>query len=315
MAALYAIVDLPHPHGLAIADQFAALHAGAGPGGLGACQLRFKTATPERRRAAAAVLGPLCHAAGVPLYIDDDLETALVGIVGVVGVHLGQGDPGHDDLDRVRAAARAAGVPALRVGLSTHDVTQLRRAIAQRPDYVAYGPVLPTRSKANPDPVVGFDGLADACRIAAGPVVAIGGLDPPAAGRAVGVGAAMVAVIGGLVSPTPDGTAAAARAYVLAMAEAGRSLDVDEVHARIPVMSVEALTELARWADDLSVLAGLRLPTRFRPHLQDGVPRYRPSDVCDLLAAIGKREGESWDDWRARGDIGDASVVLLRRRP
>lgn len=312
MQGLYAILDLPHPHGLPVLAQLAAVIAGAGPGGLAAVQIRAKTATPAERRAVAAQVGPACLAAGVPCFINDDVELALSGIPGVTGLHLGQGDPGHDDVTGLRARACAAGI-RLAVGLSTHDPAQLRTAVAARPDYVAYGPVAATRSKANPDPVVGFDGLADACRIAPGPVVAIGGLDPRGAARAVAVGAAMVAVIGGLVATTAAETEAAASAYVAAITEANRPLSIDEVHARIPVIPITALEELARWSDDLSVLAGLRLPTRFRPLVAGTAVRYRPSDVADLLAAIGKRDDETWADWDARGELGDAALVLLRR--
>lgn len=312
MAGLYAILDLPHPHGLGPVERFAALVEGAGAGGLALCQLRFKSASPAERRAVAELLGPHCKAAGVPLLINDDLELALAGIPGVAGVHLGQGDPGADDVLAIRARASGSG-ERFQIGISTHDNAQLRAAIAQRPDYVAYGPVLATRSKANPDPLVGFSGLADACRIAPGPVVAIGGLDPAGAARAIEVGAAMVAVIGGLVEPTAAATSAAALRYAEAIAGASRWLDVDEVHARIPVMSTASLTEIASWAEDLAVLATLRLPTRFRPRMQDGVARYRESDVCDLLAAIGKRDDESWDDWETRGNLGDENIVLLRR--
>jgi thiamine-phosphate pyrophosphorylase len=309
MAGLYAILDVPHPHGLDALAQLEALVEGAGSA-LALVQLRAKAASAAERRALAERLGPACLAAGVPLVINDDLELALAGIPGTGGVHLGQGDPGGDEVLAIRG--RAAG-RTFRIGISTHDTAQLRAAIAQHPDYIAYGPVLATRSKANPDPVVGFAGLADACRIAPGPVVAIGGLDPAGAAKAIEVGAAMVAVIGGLVQPTRAQTAAAAREYGEAIAGASRWLDVDEVHARIPVMSIASLTEIATWAEDLAVLATLRLPTRFRPRIENGVARYRASDVCDLHSAIGKRDDESWADWRARGDIGDDDIVLLRR--
>lgn len=310
MRGLYTILDHPHPHGLAPAEQLDAVLAGAGS--LAACQLRAKSASTAERRALLLELGPRCLAAGVPLFVNDDVELAMAGLPGVTGLHVGQGDPGHDDVAGLRARAFAAGV-TLAIGVSTHDTTQLRVAIAGRPDYVAYGPIRATRSKANPDPVVGFDGLADACRISALPVVAIGGLDPQAAARAVTVGAAMVAVIGGLVAATAAQTEAAAAEYAAAITEASRPLSLDEVHRRIPVIPITVLEELARWADDLSVLAGLRLPTRFRP-LLDGVSvRYRPSDVCDVLTAIGKRDDETWADWDARGELGDAALVLLRR--
>ena len=56
---------------------------------------------------------------------------------------------------------------------------QLDAALAARPDYVAFGPVFPTTTKMNPDPVVGVAGLSAAyarARAAGIPLVAIGGI-------------------------------------------------------------------------------------------------------------------------------------------
>jgi hypothetical protein len=74
------------------------------------------------------------------------------------------------------------------------------------------------------------------------------------------------------------------------------------------------LAELARWSDDLAIHRALGLPARFGPRTRDGVVQYRPSDVIDLLAAMGKRADESWDAWHARGDRPElAELVRLRR--
>ncbi len=301
---LYAIVDVPHPHGLDAAVVTEAVLAGAG-----VVQLRAKAASTAERVALLERMAPLCRRAGVPLFVNDDLAAALA-VPDVTGVHLGQGDPGADDLGAVRARSDRA----LAIGLSTHDLPQLRAAIAQRPDYVAFGPVAATRSKARPDPVVGIDGLADAARTSALPVVAIGGLDDTLAARAIEVGASAVAVIGALVERTPDAIAARARALADRLRDAARLLDVAEVHARIPVLSEDVLAELARWSDDLAIHRTLGLPARFGPRREGDVVRWRPSDVVDLLAAMGKRADESWETWNARGDRPElAELVRLRR--
>jgi thiamine-phosphate pyrophosphorylase len=301
---LYAIVDVPHPHGLDAAVVTEAVLAGAS-----IVQLRAKSASTAERIALLERMVPGCRRAGVPLFVDDDLAAATA-VSGVAGVHLGQGDPGADDVARVRA--QLAG--ALAIGLSTHDLPQLRAAIAQRPDYVAFGPVASTRSKAHADPVVGIDGLADAARTCTLPLVAIGGLDDMLASRAIEVGASAVAVIGALVDRTPEAIAARARALAERVREAARPLDVAEVHARIPVLSAEVLAELGRWSDDLAIHRALGLPARFGPLREGDVVRYRPSDVVDLLAAMGKRADESWETWNARGDRPElAELVRLRR--
>jgi len=86
-------------------------------------------------------------------------------------VHIGQTDM---PIEQVRRIA-----PRLGVGVSTHDLAQLDAALAVRPAYVAFGPVYPTTTKENPDPVVGIDAVrvASARAAAAGvPFVAIGGI-------------------------------------------------------------------------------------------------------------------------------------------
>ena len=137
----------------------------------------------------------------MPLIVNDDLEAALALRDLVAGVHLGQ-----DDLQRLGppltwaerlAALRSAG---LTVGVSTHDLAQVRASAELPIDHIGFGPVLATRSKALPDPCVGFDGLAAACGVSSRPVVAIGGLDAAGALQAARSGAAMVAMIGALTA-------------------------------------------------------------------------------------------------------------------
>lgn len=304
---LYAILDLPHRGGLAPEQVVAALVEGAGAG-LAAVQLRAKHAGTGERIAWLERLLPICAAAGVPLFANDDLDAALA-VPGVAGVHLGQGDAGFDRLDEVRARAAAG----FAVGISTHSLPQLRAALAQRPDYVAFGPVFSTTSKRDADPTVGLEGLADAGRIAARPLVAIGGLDVERAAQAVAVGADRIAVIGGLVATTAEEISSRARAYVAAITEAARWWSIDEVHAAIPVLSKPTLEGLARWGDDLGVLAQMRLPARFSPRFEGGCAQFRARDVCDLQWALGKHAGESWAQWTARGDTdGSATLVQLR---
>ena len=97
---------------------------------------------------------------------------------------------------RARAAHHArASASASRRTRSSSSTRRSRR----RPAYVAYGPVFETRTKANPDPVVGVEGLraASARAAAAGvPLVAIGGITRERARDLVGLVDA-VAVVGG----------------------------------------------------------------------------------------------------------------------
>jgi thiamine-phosphate pyrophosphorylase len=300
---LYAIVDVPCAHGLDVADVAAALV----DGGAGMVQLRAKGASTAQRRAYAETMVPICRAANVPLWINDDPRACVDG---VHGVHLGQDDRGAHDIGAVRADRGFE----LAVGLSTHDLRQLRSALQQSPDYVAFGPVLATTSKQNPDPTVGFEGLVDACRMSARPVVAIGGLDASSGARAIEVGARWVAVIGALRASTPGEIRDRARSLVVAFERAAEPMGLDEVSAAIPVLPPEQLAELARWSDSLGVHVELGLPARFRPWVDGRAVLYRPCDVADLQFALGKSPDETWEQWRARADSGEIPSGLVQLR-
>ena len=63
----------------------------------------------------------------------------------------------------------------------THTVEQARAAARMPVDYIAFGPVFPTRTKADPDRVVGLDVLYQIREIVHPiPLVAIGGIEPRA---------------------------------------------------------------------------------------------------------------------------------------
>lgn len=321
MQGLYAIVDVPDPYGLSVEALTRAVlgdRLEGGRDGAAVVQLRAKHASTEERVRWLAGLVPLCRAAGAIAIVDDDIEAALAGDAD--GVHLGQHDEGADDLagTRARAAARGRGGPRSRhfwIGLSTHDLGQLRAAGRQGPDYLALGPIAPTRSKANPDPVVGFSGLLDGCRVASRPLVAIGGLDLERGCAAIEAGATAVAVIAALQADAPLLVRERAIAMARAFRAAAAPLPFDEVCRRIPVLEPELLAELAHWGDALGVHIGLGLPARFGPRVEDCRPRYRPCDVIDLVEALGKRPDESWDAWRERsGEDEGGPLVQLRRQ-
>ena len=62
------------------------------------------------------------------------------------------------------------------IGFSTHNLAQVIEADSLPVDYIAIGPVFATGSKANPDPVVGLEGVRQARRVTKKPLVAIGGI-------------------------------------------------------------------------------------------------------------------------------------------
>ena len=72
-------------------------------------------------------------------------------------------------------------------------------ADATSADYLAIGPVFATLSKANPDPVVGIDGVRRARELTRKPLVAIGGITRANAREVIEAGADAVAVISDLI--------------------------------------------------------------------------------------------------------------------
>jgi hydroxymethylpyrimidine kinase/phosphomethylpyrimidine kinase/thiamine-phosphate diphosphorylase len=154
--------------------------------GVRTVQLRIKDpAQPDlrqhiRRSVAAA------RAASAQLYINDHWQLALEE--GAFGVHLGQEDLGHAD---VQAIAQAG----LHLGLSTHSPWEVSRAWALRPSYIACGPIHATTTKDMPWRPQGNGNLAFWSHLLPVPVVAIGGMDVQRLQEAVQHGAAGVALI------------------------------------------------------------------------------------------------------------------------
>ena len=149
-------------------------------------QIRHKGAWTRELFEAAERVARLCEQGKALLIIDDRADIAM--LLGA-GLHLGQ-----DDLPPVDAR-RLIG-PAAVLGYSTHNAEQLMAAAAEPVDYVALGPMFATRSKANPDPVVGVERLSTWRRLTERPLVAIGGITRANAMEVFAAGADSVAVIG-----------------------------------------------------------------------------------------------------------------------
>lgn len=153
-----------------------------------AVQLRAKGLGARDTLALLRRLAPLCRAAGVLFFANDRPDLAL--LAGCDGFHVGQ-----EDLPLAEARRVA---PGLLAGVSTHSEEQVRAALADEPSYLAVGPIFPTHSKENPDPVVGLGLLSYATSRARCPVVAIGGISLDRAADVARAGA-LGAVIGALL--------------------------------------------------------------------------------------------------------------------
>ena len=130
----------------------------------------------------------LCREADVQLVVNDRADVAVLVNA---GVHVGQEDLTPAQVRRI--------VGARMVGYSTHNEWQFTAPETESADYLAFGPVFPTASKENPDPVVGLDILASLRQLSNSPLVAIGGVTRGTAQAVWRAGADSIAVIGDLL--------------------------------------------------------------------------------------------------------------------
>jgi thiamine-phosphate pyrophosphorylase len=161
-------------------------------GGARFIQLREKHLSPREFYDEAEAALDVARERGVRFIINDRADIALA--LGADGVHLGQ-----DDLDP--AAARRLLGERFIIGYSTHTVAQAIDAARLPVDYIALGPIFPTRTKENPDPTVGLEALRRV-RDAIDPsvaLVAIGGITRATARAALDAGADSVAVVSALL--------------------------------------------------------------------------------------------------------------------
>ncbi|MEE2903972.1 MAG: thiamine phosphate synthase [Myxococcota bacterium] len=129
--------------------------------------------------------------------VNDRPDIAIA--TGAAGVHLGQ-------TDLSPTLVRENFSSQLILGLSCHSEEQIAQAPLASLDYVALGPIFPTKTKANPDPTIGLNKLSDCHEILRArdsdiPLVAIGGIEISSLRRVIDHGANSVALISALGGP------------------------------------------------------------------------------------------------------------------
>ncbi len=154
-------------------------------------QLRMKTTKTRAFYEAAAALCQLVQKGRGTFIVNDRCDVALA--VGADGVHLGQ-----DDLPL--ADARAILGSGKLIGISTHNLNQAIQAEAGGADYIGFGPIFPTATKENPDPVVGMAGLCEVRDKVRIPIVAIGGITAKNVADVRAAGADCCAVVSAVLS-------------------------------------------------------------------------------------------------------------------
>ena len=184
---VYAITDTT-VSGLSHAEQLRQLING----GIQLIQLREKRLAPGDWIDDAISAATTARENEVILIVNDRVDIALA--IDADGVHLGQTDM------PAEAARRLLG-PKKIIGVSTHTVEQARNALSQPIDYIAFGPIFPTFTKADPDEVTGVERLSEIRNIVGEmPLVAIGGIDHSNATEVIAAGSDSVAVISCLLN-------------------------------------------------------------------------------------------------------------------
>ena len=130
---------------------------------------------------------------GLVFIVNDRCDVGLA--VEADGVHLGQSDL------PISLARELLGTHCL-IGLSTHSPEQEVEATVQGADYIGFGPLFPTTTKADHEPVVGVDGLKKVRPLTSLPIVAIGGIQSESVSKIVAAGADAVAVASGILDST-----------------------------------------------------------------------------------------------------------------
>jgi thiamine-phosphate diphosphorylase len=178
---LYAIIDPEHCGGRSPIEVAEAVLRG----GCALLQLRAKALPDREWLALARVLASRARARSVPFVVNDRPDIAVLAEAD--GLHLGQ-----EDLPIAEARKIVGPMP---IGRSTHNLGQALAAVAEGADLIGFGPIFPTRSKPNPDPVVGLGCLAEVVAAVDLPVVAIGGITVANASEVRRAGAPLGAVV------------------------------------------------------------------------------------------------------------------------
>jgi thiamine-phosphate pyrophosphorylase len=153
-------------------------------GGAQIIQLREKNFDDRTLLARARDVREVTRSSGVVFIVNDRPDIAR--LADADGVHLGQ-----DDLP-IREARRILGPGAL-IGVSTHNLDQVRRAILEGADYIGVGPTFPSQTK-DFAACAGLDFIHHALAETSLPTFAIGGIDLDNVAQVRAAGACRIAV-------------------------------------------------------------------------------------------------------------------------
>ncbi|HEX9147356.1 MAG TPA: thiamine phosphate synthase [Candidatus Binatia bacterium] len=163
-------------------------------GGVKAIQLREKNLGGKELFLLAEAARKLTQHYRAALLVNDRIDVALA--IGADGVHLGQTSLS------TKTARELLGAQRL-IGVSTHSPEEAQEAEAQGADFVVFGPVYFTPSKASYGAPQGLAALTKTVEKISLPVYAIGGLKPGNVLEAKRTGIRGIALISAIMS-APD---------------------------------------------------------------------------------------------------------------
>ena len=191
-ARLYGILDL----GYIAEDSLERMAAQLCEGGVDIVQLRAKGRDECAIEEMANRVAPILRDADVPFIINDYPE--LVPSIGADGAHVGQDDFSVADA-RWRAGRALAGeVPLPIIGKSTHSVEQAVAAAAEGADYIGFGPLFPTPTKAG-RAAIGMGDIARVHELVSAPIFCIGGVKLENLAEVIAAGARRVVIVSGIL--------------------------------------------------------------------------------------------------------------------
>jgi thiamine-phosphate pyrophosphorylase len=195
---LYCLLDLGYTRPEDAETVTAALLAG----GADILQLRAKGQPLDLIAAVARRILPLCRAAGVPFILND--FPALAGELGADGVHLGQDDGSLKNAQALFQSAIRNPQSAILFGRSTHSLAQAEAALEEGFDYIGFGPLFPTPTKAG-RPAIGLADVAEMQRRVGSriPAFCIGGIKRSNLPEVLAAGARRLVIVSDLLS-APD---------------------------------------------------------------------------------------------------------------
>jgi len=156
----------------------------AAAGGVNVIQLREKGLNDREFLDRALQVRQWTRRAGVLFVVNDRPDVAR--LADADGVHLGQND------FSIREARRIVG-PDLLIGVSTHSIEQLQRAVFEGANYLGVGPVFPSRTKSF-DELPGLEFVGQASSETSLPAFALGGITADNLTQVLEAGASRVAV-------------------------------------------------------------------------------------------------------------------------